>query len=73
MHHNDFDADQVEQHKVVDNRILELLVDHGVAAVLDDDGLSVIFLYKRQGFHQNFGFQRCIQLCIHTIRPFYVK
>ena len=69
MHHDNLDADQIKQHQIMDDCVLELLVDHGVAAVLDDDRLPVIFLNVRQGFDQYFSFQLCIQLCIHTIRP----
>ena len=41
MDHHGVHADQLEQHHVAGEGVLELLVGHGVAAVLDDDGLAV--------------------------------
>ena len=35
--------------------LAELLGDHGVAAVFDDDGLAVVFLNVGQGLHQDAG------------------
>ena len=44
VHDNDLDADQIEQYQIVDDRVLQLLVDHCVAAVFYDNGPTVIFL-----------------------------
>ena len=40
---DNIDADQLEQHHVVREALLEPFVDHGVAAVLDDDGRPLAF------------------------------
>ena len=37
------EAEELEHHDVVEHGVLELVVDHGVAAVLDDDDLALIF------------------------------
>ena len=54
------------------DRVFQFLIDHGVAAVFDDDRLPVIFLNKRQRFNQYFGPQLCIQLCIHLVSFLFV-
>ena len=66
MYDNDLDADQIEQYQIVDDRILQLLVNHCVAAVFYDNGLTVIFLNIRKRFDQNIGTQLRIKLSIHT-------
>ncbi len=63
MHDNDLDADQIEQYEIVDDRVLQLVIDHCVAAVLDDNGLTVIFLDIRKSLDQNVG----AQLRIHML------
>ena len=47
-------AEELEQHHVVHDGVLELFVDHGVAAVLDDDDLTLILLKVRHCLHQSF-------------------
>ena len=66
MYDNDLDTDQIEQHQIVDNGILEFFVDHRVAAVFYDNSLTVIFLNVRKRFDQNIGAQLRIKLSIHT-------
>ena len=45
----DAHADEPEQYDVLHDLLLEVLVDHSVAAVFDDHDLAVIFLDVRQG------------------------
>ena len=66
VYDNDLDADQIEQYQIVDDRVLQLLVDHCVAAVFYNNGLTVIFLNIRKCFDQNIGAQLRIKLSIHT-------
>ena len=47
-------AEELEQHHVVHDGVLELFVDHGVAAVLDDNDLTLILLKVRHCLHQSF-------------------
>ena len=47
-------AEELEQHHVVHDGVLEFFVDHGVAAVLDDDDLALILLKVRHCLHQSF-------------------
>ena len=49
-------ADQLEQHDVAREAFLQLLVGHGVAAVLDDDRLAVEALDVRQRLGEDFRF-----------------
>ena len=46
------EAEELEHHDVVEHGVLELVVDHGVAAVLDDDDLALIFFKVGHGLHQ---------------------
>ena len=48
VHDHRVHADQLQQHHVAREALLQLLVGHGVAAVLDDDGLAVEALDVRQ-------------------------
>ena len=66
VYDNDLDADQIEQYQIVDDRVLQLLIDHCVTAVFYDNGLTVIFLNIRKRFDQNIGTQLRIKLSIHT-------
>ena len=47
-------AEELEQHHVVHDGVLEFFVDHGVAAVLDDNDLTLILLKVRHCLHQSF-------------------
>ena len=49
MYDNDLDADQIEQYQIVDDRILQLLVNHCVAAVFYDDDFAAVLLDIGQG------------------------
>ena len=62
VHQHDLDADELQQHDIADDRILEVLGDHGVAAVFDDDDLSAVLLNIRQGMYQN-----SCPLCVRNI------
>ena len=75
MHDNDLDADQIEQNEVVDDRVLQSVIDHRVAAVLDDNGLTIIFLDIRKSLDQNVGSQLrihivCFLFCDGSIHAF---
>ena len=53
VHQHHFDPDEAHQHHVAHDIVLELLVDHGVAAVLDDDDFAVILLDIGQRLDQH--------------------
>ena len=42
------------QHDIFHDLLLQLLIDHGIAAVLDDKDLAVIFADIGQRLYQNF-------------------
>ena len=59
----------------MDDRVLQLVIDHRVAAVLDDNGLTVIFLDIRKSLNQNVGSQLrihivCFLFCDGSIHAF---
>ena len=71
MHQHDLHADQLQQADIADDGILQVLGDHGVAAVFDDDDLAAVILNIRQRVNQNPG-----PLCIcdiHAAPPCYVR
>ena len=53
MHHHRIDRGLLEQHDVAGKLAGDLLRAHGMAAVLDDDGLLVISLHVRQRLGQD--------------------
>ena len=53
MDHNGIDADEFQQHDVAREAALEVVVDHRIAAVLDDHGLAVKALNIRQRLGQH--------------------
>ena len=53
MHHHGFHADGAQERHVCGEGGLELIVDHGIAAVLHYHDLIVEMLEPRQRFHQN--------------------
>ena len=55
VHDHRVHADELQQHHVVGEAALERLLDHCVAAVLDDDGLAVEALDVRQRFGEDIG------------------
>ena len=55
VHHHRVHADQLEQHHVLGEVLLQRRVGHGVAAVLDDDGLAVELADVRQRLGQDLG------------------
>ena len=65
VHHHRIHAHQLEQHHVARERSLQRCVGHGVAAVLDDDGLVVEALDVGQRLGQDLcalpdgGFSQC--------------
>ena len=62
VHQHDLHADQLQQADIADDGILQVLGDHGVAAVFDDDDLAAVILNIRQRVNQNPG-----PLCICDI------
>ena len=68
---HDLDADELQQADIPDDRVLQMLRDHGVAAVFDHDDLAAVILNIRQRVNQNPG-----PLCIcdiHAAPPCYVR
>jgi hypothetical protein len=55
MHHHRVDRGLFQKHDVARKILRGLLVAHGMAAILDDDGLFVILLHMRQRFGQDAG------------------
>ena len=53
MNHHRIDADVLEQDDILGEARFELLVFHGVAAILDDEGLAVEALEIGQRLHQH--------------------
>ena len=51
----DLDTDQGQEHDVLHDLLFEGLVDHGVAAVFDDDDLAVIFLNQGKCLCEHLG------------------
>ena len=69
MHQHDFHPDQPQQHDILHHLLLELVVDHGIAAVFDHNHFAVVFFYVWQRFHQNLG-AFCIGIGIwHVMTP----
>ena len=50
---DDLDADEVQEDDIAHDRFPQVFVDHGIAAVFDDDDFVAVFLDVRQGVHQN--------------------
>ena len=44
MHHNRMQADLSQKHHIFSETGLEMIVDHRIAAIFDDDALSSEFL-----------------------------
>jgi hypothetical protein len=57
VHDHGIHPDQLEQHDVARERLFQLLVGHGVAAVLDDDRPAVETLDVRQRVGQDAGLE----------------
>ena len=57
VHDDRIDADQFQQDHVAREALLEALFGHGVAAVFDDHGLTVILANVRQRLGQDFSLQ----------------
>ena len=55
VHHDRVQADQLEQHDVFREVLLQRRLGHRVAAVLDDDGLAVELADVRQRLRQDLG------------------
>jgi hypothetical protein len=55
MHHHRIDSGLLQQHDVARERARHVLVAHGVAAVLDDDGFLVVALHVRQRLGEDPG------------------
>ena len=53
VYQNNLDAHQGQQHDIAHDRLLQRLVGHGVAPVLDHHDLAVVSLDMGQGVDQN--------------------
>jgi len=58
VHHDGVDACGAQEHHVLGERLLEPVVDHGVAAVLHDHDLAVEALQPREGLGEHPGLLR---------------
>ena len=47
-------AEELEHNDIMHDGVLKLFVDHGVAAVFDDNDLALILLQIGQRFHEIF-------------------
>jgi hypothetical protein len=56
MHYHRVHADQLQQHNVAREGMLQLLIGHGVATVFDDDGLAMKTPDIRQRLGKDLGF-----------------
>ena len=56
VHHHGINADVFQENDVLGEAFLQLLVHHGVAAVLDDEGLAIEALKIGKRFHQHLCF-----------------
>jgi hypothetical protein len=65
VHHDGVHADQLQQHDVLGEILLQRAVGHRVAAVLDHDGAVVELLDVRQGLDENVGLLRGGELWGH--------
>ena len=55
MHQHHPDADRGEKHNILHDRGLELVADHGVAAVFNDDGFACVLFDVGQGLGEDPG------------------
>ena len=56
LFHDHIHADQLQEYHVAGEALLEILVDHGVAAEFDDDGPAVEAFDVRQRLGKDRGF-----------------
>jgi hypothetical protein len=54
--HHHVHPDELEEHHVAREALFEVLVGHGIAAILDDDGLAVKSFDVRECLGENGGF-----------------
>ena len=67
MDHHRVDAHQPQQDNVADDRLAQLVGNHGVAAVFDDDRLAVVPLDVGQRLHQHLRPVAVIEVHIHVL------
>ena len=53
VHEDDLDTDELQQNEIAHNSVAELFIDHGVAAVFDDNDLAVVFLEIGERLREN--------------------
>ena len=56
------DSHRGQQHDVLHNGGLQLLADHGIAAVFDDHGLARVLLDIRKGLGEHLSPLRCCKI-----------
>ena len=53
MHNDRIHSHRFHQYDIACKSIFQLIVNHGVATILDDDSLTIETLYIRQGLDQD--------------------
>jgi hypothetical protein len=65
VHEDHLDADEPQQDQVFHDLLLQGVVDHGIASVLDDHDLAVVPVDVRQGLDQDLRPVRIGNECCH--------
>ena len=70
MHQHDTHADEPQEDDILHDLLFQLVVDHGVAAVLDDDYLAGVAADVGQGGGQDFRTLHVGQIIVHAAFSF---
>lgn len=65
MHDNRMQTDLAQEHHILGEALLQVIVDHGIAAILDHDALAGEFLQPRQRLNQHFRLLIGAQIGMH--------
>ena len=66
MHDNRMQTDLAQEHHILGEALLQVIVDHGIAAILDHDALAGEFLQPRQRLNQHFRLLIGAQIGMHV-------